>query len=59
MPKYMFSKGKITVEEGVYDPVIEQKKNLSQSRVLLTPRSKRSSGHIDLEKDFVEDNHVN
>lgn len=35
MPKYIFSQGKIWVEEGVYQPLLKRKKQLGDTFVLL------------------------
>ena len=35
MPKYIFSQGRIWVEEGVYQPLLKRKKQLGDTFVLL------------------------
>lgn len=35
MPKYVFSKGKIEVQEGIYSPVRDKAKRLSGAGVLI------------------------
>ena len=55
MPKYVFSKGKIEVQEGIYSPIRDKAKKLSGAGVLIlisalvtcTPNSDRDprQGH--------------
>lgn len=59
MPKYIFSQGKIWVEEGVYQPLLKRKKQLGDTFVLLfvtksQAQSSELSAPVEKEQEDVE-----
>ena len=59
MPKYIFSQGRIWVEEGVYQPLLKRKKQLGDTFVLLfvsksQAQSSEPSASVEKEKEDVE-----
>ena len=59
MPKYIFSQGKIWVEEGVYQPLLKRKKQLGDTFVLLfvsksQAQSSEPSASVEKEQEDVE-----
>ena len=59
MPKYIFSQGKVWVEEGVYQPLLKRKKQLGDTFVLLfTSKSQTQlsepSASVEKEQEDVE-----
>ena len=59
MPKYIFSQGKVWVEEGVYQPLLKRKKQLGDTFVLLLitksdAQSSESSASVKKEQEDVE-----
>ena len=54
MPKYIFSQGKVWVEEGVYQPLLKRKKQLGDTFVLLfvsKSEAKSSEPTVAMEKE--------
>lgn len=59
MPKYIFSQGRIWVEEGVYQPLLKRKKQLGDTFVLLfvsksQAQSSEPSASVEKEQEDVE-----
>ena len=59
MPKYIFSQGRIWVEEGVYQPLLKRKKQLGDTFVLLfvtksQAQSSEPSAPVEKEQEDVE-----
>lgn len=59
MPKYIFSQGRIWVEEGVYQPLLKRKKQLGDTFVLLfvtksQAQSSEPSAMMEKEQEDVE-----
>lgn len=59
MPKYIFSQGKIWVEEGVYQPLLKRKKQLGDTFVLLfvsksEAQPSEPSASVAKEQEYVE-----
>lgn len=59
MPKYIFSQGKIWVEEGVYQPLLKRKKQLGDTFVLLfvnklEAQPSESTASVEKEQEDVE-----
>ncbi len=52
MPKYIFSQGQITVDDGVYDPVMEEKRRADNAGVILIvnrppiKRARKEQDHV-------------
>jgi hypothetical protein len=43
MPRYVFTEGKVTVEEGIYDPLLDEAKAKETGVVLLVSRPRAIS----------------
>lgn len=59
MPKYIFSQGRIWVEEGIYQPLLKRKKQLGDTFVLLfvsksDAQSSEPSESVEKEQEDVE-----
>ncbi len=64
MPKYIFSQGKVWVEEGVYQPLLKRKKQIGDTFVLLfitksNAQSSEPSAPEEKEKEDVEQQREN
>jgi hypothetical protein len=57
MPKYIFSQGKIRVEEGVYQPLLKHKQKVRDTFVLLfTSRSQSPSSDESAPREKEQEN---